>query len=160
MNSAATTFQLGDDASNRQYRAILSFDTSSLPANAVIQSVILKIKQSGTPIGTNPFNILGSLYTDIKKGYFGRSPNLELADFNATASASKVGTFGKTPSGGWYSATLTSTGDSYINKTALTQFRLYFSLDDNNNHKADYMTFVSGNASSGMPQLIITYYVP
>ena len=42
MNAAATTFILGDDAGNRQYRAILSFNTASLPDAAVIQSAVLK----------------------------------------------------------------------------------------------------------------------
>src|SRR6185295_1516944 len=36
MNSSATTFNLGDDLVDRQYRAILHFDTSSLPDTAVI----------------------------------------------------------------------------------------------------------------------------
>jgi hypothetical protein len=159
-DNTATTFRLGDDSSDRQYRAILSFNTASLPNNAIIQSAVLKIKQSGSAVGSNPFSILGSLYADIRKGYFGSSSSLQLIDFNAAASASKVGTFGATPVSGWYSATLNSSGRSNINKTSLTQFRLYFSKDDNDNNMADYMKFFSGDASSGKPQLIITYTLP
>jgi hypothetical protein len=159
MNATATTFRLGDDASDRQYRAILSFNTASLPDNAVIQSAVLKIKQSGSPVGSNPFNVLGSLYASIRKGCFGSSSDLQLTDFNAAATASKVGAFGTTPVSGWYSATLNSTGRSNINKTSLTQFRLFFNIDDNNNNVADYMKFVSGDGSS-KPQLIIKYSLP
>jgi hypothetical protein len=159
-NATATTFRLGDDSSDRQYRAILSFNTSSLPDNAVIKSAVLKIKQSGSAVGSNPFSILGSLYATIHKGYFGTSSSLQLADFNAAATASKVGTFGTTPVSGWYSATLNSTGRSNVNKTNLTQFRLFFNTDDNNNNVADYMKFVSGDASSNKPQLIIKYTLP
>jgi multiple sugar transport system substrate-binding protein len=160
LNSSATTFQLGDDISNRQYRAILSFNTAGLPDTATLTSAVLKIDQSGTPVGTNPFTVLGSLYADIKKGFFGSSSSLELADFKAAATAAKVGPFGKTPVSGWYSASLTSTGRGDINKTSLTQFRLYFSTATNLNNKADYMKFLSGNSSSNPAQLIITYTLP
>src|SRR6185503_12185102 len=43
-NNIATTVRVGDDAANKQYRAILSFDTSSLPDNAIITSATLKFK--------------------------------------------------------------------------------------------------------------------
>ncbi|MCQ3939261.1 MAG: hypothetical protein DPW18_19790, partial [Chloroflexi bacterium] len=45
MNPSAATFNLGDDAANRQYRTILHFDTSALPDNAVITSAVLKIRK-------------------------------------------------------------------------------------------------------------------
>ena len=101
MDATANTFQLGDDAQNRQYKAILSFNTSGLPDNAVIQLAVLKIDQSGLSVGTNPFNILGNLWVDIHTGSFGNSATLELADFNAAASTTKVGSFNKTPTNGW-----------------------------------------------------------
>jgi hypothetical protein len=158
MNSAAVTFQLGDDAANRQYRTILSFDTSSLPDNAIISSVALKIMPGGAPVGKP--NLLGKLWVDIRKGPFGVAA-LQLADFNAAASAVKVGAFDKTPPAlGWYSAALNAAGRSNINKAGLTQFRLYFALDDNNNHIADFMKFLSGNSLSNKPVLVITYVVP
>jgi serine protease len=131
LNASASTVMLGDDKLNRQYRGLLSFNTASLPDNAIIQSVVLKIKQSGGMIGSNPFSALGSLYVDIRKGYFGSSSLLQVSDFNAAATASKVGTFGKTPVSGWYSATLNTSGRSDINKTSLTQLRLYFSKATN-----------------------------
>lgn len=158
MNSAATAFQLGDDASNRQYRAILSFSTGSLPDNATIQSAVLKIKQNGTSVGVSPFTVLGSLLADIRMGSFG-AVALELTDFNATA-AGLAGTFGSTPVSGWYSMTLNATGRGYINRTGGTQFRLRFGTDDNDNSTDNYMKFISGDFASSQPQLIITYTVP
>jgi hypothetical protein len=161
INGGATIFNVGDDAADKQYRAILSFNTAALPDTAVIQSAVLKIQQSGVPVGANPFSALGGLLVDIRKPFFGTSSSLQLGDFNVAPSASKVGTFNKTPSGGWYSVTLNATGRNNINKTNLTQFRLYFSLDDNNNHLANLMRFFSGNApAASRPQLIITYTVP
>jgi len=160
MNSSATTFQLGDDALNRQYRSILSFNTASLPDTASISAAALKVKQSGSLTGTNPFTFPSSLYADIKKGSFGTSAALELADFNAAATASKAGTFGATPSFGWYTASLSSTGRSDVNKTSLTQLRLYFSKATNGNGKVDFIRFLSGNSPSDQPELIITYSLP
>jgi len=45
MDKTANTFYLGDDGQDRQYRAILHFATSTLPDNAVLTSVELKIKK-------------------------------------------------------------------------------------------------------------------
>jgi hypothetical protein len=161
LNATATTFQLGDDASDRQYHTILSFDTKSLPDNAVIQSVMLKIKQMGAPRGLNPFNSFGGLLVDIRTGAFGGASALAITDFQAAASAAEVAAFNTTPVGGWYSATFgTLLGRSKINKAGVTQLRLYFTKDDNDNSKADFIRFASGNAASGKPQLIIAYTVP
>jgi hypothetical protein len=160
MNSTDTTLRIGDDASNRQYRAVLSFDTSALPDNAVIKSAQVKIMQSGAVVGKNPFSALGSLWADIRQGFFGSANSLQLGDFNAVASAVKVGAFNKTPVGGWYTDTLTAAGLLKVNKTGLTQLRLYFATDDNNNHIADYMKFFSGNNLTNKPVLVIIYSVP
>ena len=160
MNATATVLRLGDDAANRQYRGILSFNTSGLPVNATLQSAQLRIRQSGAAVGSNPFSVLGSLWADIRKGSFGAAA-LALTDFNAAASATKVGAFNKTPSGGWYTDTLSAAGLGRINFAGLTQFRLYFAKGDNNNRKADFMQFVSGNGpASFQPQLVIIYTLP
>lgn len=159
MNSTGSIFQLGDDASDRQYRAILSFNTSGLPDNAVIQSAVLKIKQSGTPVGSNHFATLLNIWADIRKGPFG-ALSLQTGDFQAAATATKVGNFNPVPVSGWYTNILGATGISNINKTNVTQFRLYFAKDDNNNNAADYIKFVSGNGSSNQPTLAITFTLP
>ncbi len=159
LDAKGKTFQIGDDASNRQYKGILSFDTSSLPAGAVITSVQLRIKQSGKPVGASPFTAIGSLLVDIKNPFFGKVA-LEKGDFQAKAGLSKVGTFGKKASAGWYKATLSNSAFAQINRAGTTQFRLSFSKDDNNNLLANYMKFFSGNNATGQPELTITYTLP
>lgn len=157
LNANNTTFALGDDAFNRQYRAILSFPTTPLPDGAVIKSAVININQYGAVVGSNPFNSLGNLWVDIRRGALG-TIGLQLVDFNAPVSASKVGNFKSTFYG--YMSTLNAAGRSYINKTGPTQFRLYFGLDDNNNHKADIMRFDSDYDSSTKPKLTIVYVLP
>jgi hypothetical protein len=160
LNSTATSFRLGDDAANRQYRAILHFDTSYLPDTAVITKATLKIKRQGL-VGANPFSILGDLRVDTQKPYFGTTPGLMLTDFQAVAGKSNVATFNIMPISSWYNAALNAVGRAYINRVGTTQFRLYFATDDNNNKSADYMQFFSGDyIASERPTLILEYYVP
>jgi peptidyl-Lys metalloendopeptidase len=162
INATGTSFYLGDNASDKQYRGILHFDTSSLPDNAVITSITLKIKRA-TLVGTNPFNTHGILNVDIQKPYFGTGQALANGDFQATANLSNAATVSSAAVNNWYSATnFTSSGFSYVNLTGSTQFRLRFTKDDNDDLGADYMTFYSGNygTASLRPQLVIQYYVP
>jgi hypothetical protein len=56
--------------------------------------------------------------------------------------------------------TLNAAGLTNVNKTGLTQFRLYFSLDDNNNHVADFMQFFSGNAPIASRPVLSVIYMP
>jgi hypothetical protein len=161
LDAAAATFRLGDEAGDKQYRAILSFDTSSLPDTAVITKVTLKIRKQGL-VGTNPFTILGGLKVDMRKPYFGANAGLVIGDFQAAAGKSAVATFNATPVSNWYSALLSATGRAYVNKIGVTQFRLRFATDDNNDNGADYMKFFSGNYAtvSVRPTLTIEYYLP
>jgi len=163
LNSSATTFRLGDEAAKKQYRGILSFNTSSLPdANIVITNVTLKVKKQGITGGGNPLTTFQGFMVDIKKGLLGTSA-LQAADFQTTGNKT-YGPFTPTLSGGWYTINLTS-GKAYINRLTtnggLTQIRLRFKLDDNNNTIANYLSLFSGNApAASRPQLIVEYYVP
>lgn len=163
LDSAATTFNLGDDATRKQYRSILSFNTASLPDNAVITSVVLKVRKQGIVGGGNPVTVFQGFMVDIKNGSFSTFPALQALDFQAAASVS-YGPFLSTPVNNWYNITLTG-GKTYINKLAinsgLTQIRLRFKLDDNNNAIANYLSLYSGNApTASRPQLVITYILP
>ncbi|MFZ5856181.1 MAG: BMP family ABC transporter substrate-binding protein [Chloroflexota bacterium] len=165
MNATATTFNLGDGTADKQYRSILSFNTASLPDTAVITKVTLKIRVYGALVGNNnPFTWGQGLRVDVCKGTFGTSA-LQLTDFNfnnATNCRLLAGTFGSTPTSGWYSVNLISAARSKINKVGLTQFRLRFYKDDNDDNAADYWRFYSGNYATATlrPTLIIEYYVP
>lgn len=159
MDNAAATLILGDDASDRQYRAILHFGTSSLPDTAVITSAVLQMRMYNVT-GTNPFTVLGSLRVAVRKPSFGVVA-LELADFKSAAGVNLVSNFNPAPVNSWYGAVLNSTGMLYINRSGTTQFRLYFTKDDSDNLSADHIRFYSGNASVAFrPKLIIQYYVP
>ena len=165
-NNTAQTIYLGDEKTKKQYRGILSFNTSSLPDTAVITKVTLKVKQQAVIGGGNPVTMFQGFFADVKKGTFGLAA-LQITDFQAaTGSVGKTyGPFLTVLSGGWYSLDLTA-GKAYINNltmsSGLTQIRLRFKLDDNNNAVANYLSLYSGNTvqATNRPQLVIQYYVP
>jgi DNA-binding beta-propeller fold protein YncE len=158
--SAAGTWRVGDDASKKQYRSLLYFNTSTLPDNAVIRSVTLRIYKTGA-VGTDPLTsgAFGFLLADIKKGTFGTAA-LQITDFQATASANAIGHFSSIGSG-WYQLVIPASDYKYVNLTGVTQFRLRFASTNNNNKVADYDTFYAGGAASeNRSVLSIEYSLP
>ena len=164
-NNKASTLYLGDSAAKQQYRSILSFSTGlGLPDGAVITSLTLKLKKQAILGGGNPFTTFLGLMVDVKKGFFGTSALLQTDDFQAAASKT-YGPFKPALVGGWYSINLPDGALAYINNSTagagLTQMRLRFKLDDNNNAIANILSLYSGNAgAANWPQLAIKYYVP
>jgi hypothetical protein len=163
--SATESLNIGDDKYDRQYRTILYFNTAPLPDHIVITGVSLLIKKQGLQ-GTDPFAMHGDLIADMYKGYFG-NPALEASDFQATASRSSIGKFTSMgTTSGWYGLSLRATDYRYfryINLTSITQFRLRFATDDNDNHEADYIKFYSGDdtvVAANRPVLVIEYVMP
>lgn len=163
LNSASVNFNLGDDASKKQYRGMLSFNTgATLPDDAVITSLTLKFKKQGIVGSGNPVVLLQGFMVDIKNGIFGLAA-LQPADFQEPASKT-YGPFKPALVNDWYSIDLTE-GRDYINKlstdASLTQIRIRFKLDDNNNTLANILRLYSGNsAADHRPKLVINYYVP
>jgi hypothetical protein len=165
-NSSANFFKLGDDTRDRQFRAVLHFPTYYLPDNAVITQAILMIKKQDA-VGTNPFTTHQNISIDIRKGLFSNfSPSklgsLQVTDYQAAADMYAVGTIQNNPVSGWYWALLDGKAYPYINLTDITQLRLAFQLDDNDDMGDDYIRFYSGDYKSqkDRPHLLIEYYVP
>lgn len=160
LNSTATTLNVGDESKDRQYRSFLSFNTATLPDNATITAVRLEIKRQGL-VGIDPFSTHGNLLLDIKSSAFSNNLALQLVDFNA---ASTPGGFQENiaPTADvWYILNLNSANLGFINKVGVTQFRLRFASDDNEDLNADYLKFFSGNSTAAnIPKLVITYFVP
>jgi ELWxxDGT repeat protein len=161
LNADAATLRVGDDAGNKQYISILSFDTSSLPDTSVVTSAILKVHGQGVT-GTNPFATLGNIKLDIRNGPFSGNSSLQAEDFQAAASRSGIGTITTAHDAeNWYSSGLISSALGSVNPKGITQLRLRFKTDDDNDATADYLRFSSGNAAyADRPILEVTYYQP
>jgi hypothetical protein len=161
LNVNSTVIVVGDDDLNRQYRAILSFDTRGLPDNAVITSARLKLKkQSGA--GSDPMNTHGWLVIDIRQPNFGATPAFALDDFDAAAGMNSAGWLGKVPTSGVYTGVFGTAAYLHINKSGLTQLRLRFQLDDNNDLTANWLAFFSGETATVLskPAFEVIYYTP
>jgi CSLREA domain-containing protein len=163
LDKTANLFYLGDNAQNKQYRSVLSFSTKGLPDDARVTKVTLKIRKQGIVGSGNPVNLFQGFLVDVKQGFFGTAAGLQASNFQAKADQS-IGPFKPTLISGWYALNLTS-AKAYINKKAtgggVTQIRLRFKLDDNNNSIANNLKLYSGDApAASHPQLILEYYVP
>jgi uncharacterized delta-60 repeat protein len=156
LEKISNSFYVGDDAKDRQYRGILSFDTNSIPDNATITSAQLKIKKQAI-VGTDPFKTHGDLLLEIRNGTFSNNIVLTLDDFSTIANIGSTKDKFSTTDASWYSASLSNINLGLVNKFGATQFRLLFSKDDNDDMGTDYIKFFSGNFTTSQPELFITY---
>jgi hypothetical protein len=157
--TGGSALRAGDTADKQQTMAIVSFDTSQIPAGVTIVSAKLRLK-CGNISGTNPFSGWGgACQVDISSGGFNGNTALEIADFEAEASESNVAQMSSVSAvNEWSEGTLTS-GLSNINRTGYTQFRVGFAVDNNNNGAVDHVGWYSGEngTADNRPQLVIEY---
>lgn len=113
----------------------------------------------------NPFETHQNILVDIRYGAFGfigpfQYKGLQSQDFQSPANQNAAGVIMNTPVNGWYWAFINPSALQYINRYGITQFRLQFQLDDNNNFENDYIRFYSGNYENlrDRPRLLIEYY--
>ena len=157
--TGSSALRPGDATQDRQYKSIVSFDTSSIPDGATIVSVTLRLTR-GNVSGTNPFTTHGSCFVDVQSGGFNGNLALENADFQASATAPQSATLSNAPANLDVSeATLDAAGRAAVNKTGYTQLRVSFALDDNDDGGNDYIGYYSGENStaSRRPQLVVVY---
>jgi len=158
MNTTGSLVFLGDDKANRQYRGILSFNTNPLPPHATIVGATVGVDGNGV-VGINPFSF-ARLNSDIIRGVYGRNKLLQLIDFQAASSLNNAGGPARCVVTGWCTFGLSSPALAFINTSGLTQIRLRFTPDDNNNKKADYYKIYSGDSllKGTKPYLQVSYY--
>jgi len=165
--NSAGALRIGDDAGNRQFRSIVSFNVTGLPAGAVIDSATLKFVRSG--IVGNPSGFGTSFNAAIKGGSgFANSSALQWGattnDFSNGSGATPdlaAAVTGLSTSGTTTTGTLTS-GALALLGNGRFQFRIDFPTKTVNAGSQDYVGFYSGeNATAGnRPVLSITYHVP
>lgn len=156
--TTTSAIRVGDDASDRQLKGMVSFDTAAIPDGATIQTVTLRLRR-GTLQGTNPFGTHGTMSADVSSA-FGGAVALAVGDFQAAATATAVCTLSNAAANlDWSECTLNAAGLAAINKTGTTQVRVQFSTDDNDDGGSDYMGYYSGDngTAANRPQLVVTY---
>jgi hypothetical protein len=166
-NYAAPTIQVGDSNRRQQSIAVLSFDTSKIPADAVIDSASVDIYvtgKSGKP------DTLGALTLAMRSPLagpnawrIGASSSAEIEDFAASMHVDPAGKFGSFAKNSTSSAALTPDALAAINKGGKTQFILRFEKPDNEDAMSDSITFGSGDYganSPAAPRLNVTWRTP
>ena len=158
-NSGTGALRAGDNNRDRQYKTVVSFDTSQIPAGATIVSAELRLRR-GAVSGTNPFSTHGTCWVDVATGALGSSTSLANSDFEAGASVVQSTSLSNAAStGDWSEGSLDGAGLAAIDTNGTTQMRVYFSLDDNDDGGNDYIGWYSANNSNSAnhPQLVVTY---
>jgi hypothetical protein len=154
-----SALRVGDDNKDKQYKAIVSFDTAAIPDGATIVSATLRLRR-GTVSGTNPFTTHGSCWADVQTGGFSGSAALQTGDFQAAATVAQAASLSNAAANGdWSEGSLNAAGLAAISKTGTTQLRIYFNLDDNDDTGNDYIGYYSGDntTAANRPQLVVTY---
>jgi len=147
---------LGDNGLGLYY-GIVSFDTSSLPDDATINSARFYVTRSALT-GVNPFSsgALGIPRVDVGKGGFG-GVGIEAADAFAPATASNAGFMAGSATSNGYAVgvEITGAGLAAINLSGITQFRMSFP-NTGSGSGADAVTFYDGDNTApltGFPTL-------
>ncbi len=157
--SGRQPIRLGDHKKDRQYKSILSFDTSLIPGNATVLSATLRLMR-GNVKGTNPFQTHGTCWVDVTTGGFSGNTVLQNSDFEAIATVTQSTSLSNAASNGsWSIADLDQAGLDALNTEGKTQFRIYFQRDDNDDRSNDFIGYYSGDNGNAAkhPQLVITY---
>lgn len=121
---------MGDDGT-RLTHGIVSFDTSTIPPDATIESASLYLLQE-TRSGTNPFvsGSLGAPRMDVAASF--GAPEVEPGDASAPADVTNGGCFIGSANANYYAIRidLTAAALAAIRRDGITQFRLEFSVTD------------------------------
>ncbi len=159
LDDGARSVKVGDDARNRQLKAVLSFITRPLPDTATVVSAKL-ILYRRADIGCDPFRSLDKLEVEVNRGVFSGSAALTTTDFQAIGKNAVVLSVGQAGCAGDTFSIGLDEAVSAINLRGRTQVRISFFKDDDNDRSADMTTFFSGDhpRASRRPRLVVRYY--
>lgn len=167
VSSSSSTFRIGDDSSNRAYRAFLSFDTSSLPDNAIVTQATIGITRDRNTVGNIPIGVpysqFGDILVDLALPSFGNAA-LTLEDWQAAATQLAVSKFAwpAYSEGMTIFSRLEEPENHLINTTGRTQYRIRYATDDDADNVTDYISYGTGDHPDPnmRPTLTIQYFVP
>jgi poly(hydroxyalkanoate) depolymerase family esterase len=129
---------LGRGSDARYNRALLSFDTSSLPANATVLSAQLELTHRGG--SGSPWASGNRLLIDLKNGCFD-SCVTTASDYAASASLAAIAEVASFSSATQLSSAFSAAALDQINRNGQTQLRLRF---ENNQASTAYLWIGSG----------------
>lgn len=144
-------YALGTGSDGKNSRSVLSFDTSAIPDNAVIERVYLGVTRSSG--AGSPWNGGNALVIDAHAGCLGTACGVATDDYGATATATGVASIAAISSGSATSTDFDASGRASINVAGVTELRLRFTAPPPTNN---YLFLSSGSA----PVLHVEFSVP
>jgi hypothetical protein len=141
--------EIGSSLDNRESRAFLHFDTSSLPDNVVINKAYLEVRMYS--MAGDPWANDRKITIDVQHGHFGSSHAVRIDNWRATATAQDVAHIKEFASGQARSSYFGKAGMDAINKTGVTQLRLRI---DPPHTEANNHVFLKGGAEA---TLVVEY---
>jgi exo-beta-1,3-glucanase (GH17 family) len=161
VNSGGATLLVGQGPQDRQYSAVLSFNTSGLPEGAVITSVKLKVRSAGV-MGKDPLKDPRDLMVDVCQPPVYKTGRGRPVEARLGANCSNdLGLFERTPNSGWYTVDFLPAASRSISLSGTTQFRLRISGTPGQDEGRAYIKFYSGaEDASNSPILMVKYSLP
>lgn len=157
-NSTNPYLEAGSSSLNHGEVAIVSFDTSKIPAGATIVSATLTLYRYDNFTFADD---LGPVTADISPlGGFNGNYALEQADYGAGAAQVNIGNFNAVPTAQNQAITdaVAQSALPSINVSGHTQFRIHFQKVTNNDYMLDVLHFYSGDSAGAyVPVLTIKY---
>ena len=159
---------IGDTSSRQQLIALLSFDTSQVPAGAhIVSAELIMTRSSARGNPAEPDAPLGNMLVDMlcpvdSDSIYGDVPEPEVTDFQAFSDLvdmTEAPLTYPTANGRTANGFLTETGVEALNRDGVTQMKVRFQVPDNDNDRADYLMFYSGDIRAPLlrPTLKIVY---
>lgn len=144
--------------SNLVTRGFVTFDLSSVPSGAKIESATMKLYQA--TVTGNPYSSGGALKVD----HLTYGNTLDSTDYSLPALTSNISTLATNKTIEWKDADVTeSVKDDIANARSVSQFRLHFTVEaTDGDTTGDFVSFDSANSyaenSGHTPQLVVKYY--
>jgi hypothetical protein len=149
--------RIGDDSQRRQYRSVLSFDTSAIPDGAFVTGATLSmVRYTSHSTSTAIFSALGPAWVDVAKGCFGVSCALVPGDFETPATAPHAATLVNAPA---TTASLGSEGLAAVNREGRTQLRVGFEVPHDGDSIADRVGYYSAETNTSTPPTLTVYFI-
>jgi hypothetical protein len=154
-NSGASV-SIGDDASDGVVRCLVSFDVSSVPAGAQIDTATLRMYQNATVSGDSYGDLGGVFVTNVS--YTLATPWEDLYLDSTTGRDIDIGPIATSFSPStWHEIDVTDSaaGEFEVLHNGRLQFRLYHDIENDHDPTADSDGWNMGESPTNRPELVI-----
>jgi hypothetical protein len=162
-SASGVSVSIGDLANDTDFtRCVVSFNLSTLPAGAQIQSAVLKVYQNadsaGNSYAASPTGLAEVLVDNISYSSF--TPDAGLFSADTTGTDIGIGPLATSFSANtWHELDVITSAKDEVNlyHNGRLQFRIYHHYENDNDSVTDTDGWVMGDSSSNQPELVITY---